>query len=210
MQPSKIGREHFESSYAATAPWDIPGPQPPLVELEKSGAIQGSILDAGCGTGENALYFASRGHEVWGIDFVAVAIERAKAKAQERGLNVQFKVGNALELEKLGRQFDTVTDSGLFHTFVDDDRSIYVANLAKVLRPGGRFHMMCFSDREPGTEGPRRVSQNEIRDAFRSGWTVEAIRESKFNTVSYPGGPQFSPGGPRAWLVSVTRADGPR
>jgi cyclopropane fatty-acyl-phospholipid synthase-like methyltransferase len=205
-----VGREQFESMYAATAPWDIAGPQPGFVGLEEAGEIRGSVLDAGCGTGENALYLASRGHEVWGIDFVPVAIERSKAKVKERTLKAHFQVGNALELDKLGRQFDTVIDSGLFHTFSDEERPVYVAGLAKVLRPDGQLHMMCFSDREPGSEGPRRISRQEITDAFRDGWTVKAIRESKFETVTYSGGPKFSPGGPQAWLVTAARKDNPR
>jgi ubiquinone/menaquinone biosynthesis C-methylase UbiE len=207
MSSPLFGREHFESAYAATAPWDIPGPQPAFVALEEAGEIQGSVLDAGCGTGEHAMYLATKGHEVRGIDFVPVAIDRAKAKAKERGLNVHFQQANALELETLGRQFDAVIDSGLFHIFNDDDRPIYVVGLAKVLRPEGRFHMMCFSDREPGTDGPRRVTQQEIHNAFRDGWSVQEIRESKFETVKYPGGPQFSPGGPKAWLATIVRRE---
>jgi ubiquinone/menaquinone biosynthesis C-methylase UbiE len=209
MSSPKIGREHFESSYqAATAPWDIPGPQPALVALEEAGTIEGSVLDVGCGTGENALYLAARGHEVWGIDFVPLAIERAKAKAQDRGLSVHFQQANALELEKLGRQFDTVIDCGLFHTFSDEDRPMYVAGLAKVLRHGGHLHMMCFSDQEPGSEGPRRVTQQEIIDSFRDGWALKAMRDSTFETANYPGAPQFSPGGPKAWLVTILHKAG--
>ena len=203
MSSRRFGREQFESMYQATAPWDIAGPQPAFVGLEEAGAIQGSVLDAGCGTGGNALYLASRGQEVWGIDFVPVAIERANAKAKERALNVHFQQANALELEKLGRQFDTVIDCGLFHTFNDDDRPIYVAGLEKVLRPGGQFHMMCFSDREPGSEGPRRITQQEILDSFQDGWALKAMRDTKFETVDYLGSPQFSPGGPKAWLVTI-------
>ena len=132
-----MDREHFESAYQETAPWDIPGPQPAVVGLEESGKIQGSVLDTGCGTGENALYLASRGHEVWGLDFTPVAIERATRKARERGLNVNFQVGDALRLDQLGRTFDTVTDCGLFHTFGDEERPLYVSGLATVVRPGG-------------------------------------------------------------------------
>jgi cyclopropane fatty-acyl-phospholipid synthase-like methyltransferase len=197
--------EHFQSMYQGQAPWDIPGPQPEVVRLEESGAVAGTVLDAGCGTGENALYLASRGHEVWGIDYVPVAIERAMRKAEQRGLGVRFQVADARELDKLSRTFDTVLDCGLFHTFSDEDRPSYVAGLAKVVRPGGRYLMLCFSDREPGTEGPRRVTQQEIRDTFRDGWEVREIRESKFDTVSHPGGPQFSPDGPKAWAATIVR-----
>ena len=85
-----MDREHFESAYQETAPWDIPGPQPAVVGLEESGKIQGSVLDTGCGTGENALYLASRGHEVWGLDFTPVAIERATAQSKRAGAECQF------------------------------------------------------------------------------------------------------------------------
>ena len=203
---SKMNRDTFEKSYQGPAPWDIAGPQPAFVELEEVGAIGNSVLDVGCGTGEHAIYLAGRGHEVWGIDFVPVAIERAQAKARGLGLELHFQVGNALELDRLGRTFDTVIDSGLFHVFSDEERPIYVRGLAAVIRPGGSFNMLCFSDSEPPGEGPRRVTQEEIRAAFADGWQVREIRASAFKTASYPGAPQFSPGGPLAWRASIVRA----
>jgi SAM-dependent methyltransferase len=201
-----LNRDRFEEFYQGQAPWDIGRPQPAIVQLAESGAIVGSVLDAGCGTGDNALYLASRGHEVWGLDYVPVAIERARAKARDQGLDVHFQEADALELGKLGRSFDTVIDCGLFHTFGDEQRPLYVGGLVRVVRPGGLVHILCFSDREPPGEGPRRVSQQELRDAFRDGWDVREIRESRFDTASYPGAPQFSPSGPKAWLATFARA----
>ncbi len=210
LVPSKQGeksmsRERFEAAYKGHPPWDIAGPQPAFVELEKKGAIRGSVLDAGCGTGEIALYLASRGHEVLGLDFVPVAIERAAAKARERGLNVQFQVGDALKLDQLGRTFDTVIDSGLFHTFSDEDRQLYVSGLSKIVRHGGCVHLLCISDQEPPGQGPRRVTQQEIRGAFRDGWQVTEIREARFQTTDQQEATSFSPGGPSAWLATITR-----
>jgi|SRR5271165_5946428 len=200
-----MNRDTFETMYQGQAPWDIPGPQPVFVELEEVGAIGNSVLDVGCGTGEHALYLAGRGHEVWGIDFVPVAIERALAKARERHLDVKFQVGDALDLACLGRTFDTAIDSGLFHVFSDEQRPLYVNGLAAVLRDGGTFHMLCFSDREPAGEGPRRVTEQEIRDAFRDGWHVREIRETSLKTAVYEGAPRFSPGGPQGWIASIVR-----
>ena len=200
-----MSKEHFESAYQETAPWDIPGRQPAFVGLEEAGLIRGSVLDAGCGTGENALYLASRGHEVWGLDFIPVAIEGAKAK--ERGLGVDFQVGDALKLDQLGRTFDTVIDCGLFHTFADEERPLYVSGLATVVRPGGSVHILCFSDQEPPGQGPRRVTQQEIRDAFRDGWQVTEIQEARFQTTDHPVARTFSLGGPKAWLATITRSD---
>src|SRR5271157_3863511 len=169
-----MGRERFESAYEGQPPWDIPGPQPEFVRLEATGMIRGSVLDAGCGTGENALYLASRGHEVWGL------------------------------------AFDTVIDCGLFHTFADEERPLYVSGLATVVRPGGTVHILCFSDQEPPGQGPRWVTQQEIRDAFRDGWQVVEIREARLQPTDHPEAKTFSPGGPKAWLATITRTSASR
>lgn len=179
-------------------PWDIGRPQPRFVSLGQSGAVQGSVLDAGCGTGENALYVASLGHEVVGIDGAPSAIERARGKAEERGLSAQFLVHDALALEGLGRTFDNVIDSGLFHVFSDDERPRYVTSLGRALRPGGRYFMQCFSDQQPGDWGPRRVSQEEIRAAFVDGWRIDSIEAASFDV-------RIDPSGARAWFCSLTR-----
>jgi cyclopropane fatty-acyl-phospholipid synthase-like methyltransferase len=137
---------------------------------------------------------------------VPLVIERAKAKAAERQIGVHFLVANALELNELGRQFDTVIDCGLFHTFADEQRPVFVKGLTEVLRSGGLLHLLCFSDEQPGTEGPRRVSQREIRDAFQDGWKVQQIEPTRFESVKPPDGSRFSPGGPKAWLATIERS----
>lgn len=173
----------FDQAYRGRPPWDIGRPQPAFVELANAGAIKGSVLDLGCGTGEVTLEMAERGHEAWGIDISPNAIDQAKAKAKLRGLQgqVTFLVGNALEAEHLNRTFDTVIDCGLFHVFSDPEREVYAQQLASVLKPGGALHILCFSDWEDASwGGPRRVSQAEIIDTFRDGWRVDDIREARF------------------------------
>src|SRR5579883_2240420 len=100
----------FDDAYRGTPPWDIGHPQKALVELGESGEVKGRVLDIGCGTGEHALYFAKLGHEAWGIDFAPKAIDRAREKAKERGLNTHFEVVNALDLAGFSQTFDTVID----------------------------------------------------------------------------------------------------
>jgi SAM-dependent methyltransferase len=143
----------FASLYSGQAPWDIGRPQKAFLAVADK--IAGSILDAGCGTGENALFFASRGQKVTGIDFLAEPITRAKQKAIERSVTATFLVMDALALKDLPEVFDTVIDSGLFHVFGDEDRRRYVEGLATVLKPGGRLFLLCFSDEEPGTPRDR-------------------------------------------------------
>jgi SAM-dependent methyltransferase len=196
-------RETFESAYAGKAPWDIGRPQPVLVEA--ADRVTGEVLDAGCGTGENALFFAGWGHPVLGIDFLEAPIREARRKAQERGQDAEFLVMDALTLADLDRRFDGVIDSGLFHVFSDEDRARYVAGLAHVTRPGGRLFLLCFSDEEPGAQGPRRVSQREIREAFAEGWEVEEIHPARFEVRSDLEGIAFSEGGPKAWFSVIRR-----
>jgi SAM-dependent methyltransferase len=190
--------DSFDSSYFGTPPWDIGRPQPALVRLAETGQITGLVLDVGCGTGENALYLAERGHDVVGIDGAPTAIDKARTKAKERGLSAQFQVADALKLPIPERLFDSVIDSGLFHVFPDDERVRLRDSLASVIRPGGTYFMMCFSEREPGNWGPRRVTQQEIRSTFAVGWRVNYIEPSAFDT---------NMGNALAWLASISRSE---
>ena len=196
-------RARFEEAYAGEAPWDIGKPQKPFVEVANQ--ITGSILDAGCGTGDNALFFAERGHKVTGIDFLSEPIERAKKKAARRGQSVNFQVQDALALQDWSEKFDNVIDSGLFHVFNDEDRKRYVEGLSHVLRSGGTLYLSCFSDLEPGDIGPRRISKLELHEEFANGWKIESITLKSFETNPNFKGAQFSPGGPKAWLVVARR-----
>jgi SAM-dependent methyltransferase len=196
-------RATFEKAYAGKPPWDIDRPQRVLVEA--ADRVAGEVLDAGCGTGENALFFAGRGHAVLGIDFLEGPIEEARRKARERGVAAEFLTMDALALADLDRRFDSVIDSGLFHVFSDEDRARYVAGLARVTRPGGRLFLVCFSDEEPGTQGPRRVSRGEISDAFAGDWGVEEVRPERFEVRNDLEGVSFSEGGPKAWFAVIRR-----
>lgn len=190
--------DSFDSTYLGTPPWDIGRPQPAIIRLADAGEINGLVLDIGCGTGENALYLAEHGYVVVGIDGAPTAIHKARTKARERGLGARFEVADALNLPIPERLFDSVVDSGLFHVFPDDDRVRLRESLAGVIRPGGTYFMMCFSERQPGNWGPRRVTQQEIRSTFAGGWRVNYIEPSAFDT---------NMGKALAWLASISRSD---
>jgi cyclopropane fatty-acyl-phospholipid synthase-like methyltransferase len=196
-------RSTFESAYAGQAPWDIGRPQKPFIDM--ADRITGSVLDAGCGTGETALFFAGRGWQVTGIDFIEEAIRRAQRKAAERGVQATFRVQDALTLKDGSERFDNVIDSGLFHGFSDEDRRRYVEGVATVLKPGGRLFLLCVSDEEPGTHGPRRVSRKELHDAFAEGGVIESIEPTRGEVRPDLKDLTFSEGGPRAWFVVVRR-----
>jgi SAM-dependent methyltransferase len=189
----------FEAAYRGPPPpWDIGRPQPALLKLARAGALAGPVLDVGCGTGERAIMAAELGLEATGIDASPTAIAIASRKAAERGLLVRFVVGDALDLARMAQTFETVIDSGLFHVFGDAERLRFVAGLGDVVVPGGRYVMLAFSDRQPGSVGPRRLSEAEIRAAFSEGWRVESIEPARMETTL----PERAI---KAWLATITR-----
>jgi len=196
-------RTAFESAYAGQPPWDIGKPQKAFIEVADQ--ISGSVLDAGCGTGDTALFLAGRGGKVTGIDFLEEPIKRAKRKAADRSIEATFLVKDALTLKDWTERFDNVIDSGLFHVFSDKDRLRYVEGLTTILKAGGRLFLMCFSDEEPGTQGPRRVSKKELHAAFAQGWSIESIEPVQVEVRPDLKDLSFSEGGPKAWFVVVRR-----
>jgi cyclopropane fatty-acyl-phospholipid synthase-like methyltransferase len=182
-------------------PWDIGRPQRAFLRLADLGLLSGRLLDAGCGTGEHTLLAAARGAQATGVDISPRAVGRAREKAAERGVQAYFEVADVLNLGQLGMTFNTIIDSGVFHVFSDEDRARYVASLAAALPSGGSCYLMCFSDRQPGEYGPRRVTQDELRTAFADGWTVTGIEADTFEVN--PGALPVTT--VQAWLATIDR-----
>ncbi len=192
--------EPWDASYHdGPAPWDIGWPQPAIVRLASEGGFAGEVLDAGCGTGENALHIASLGLRVLGVDVAKTALAIARENAEGRGIEVEFAEADAFQLERLGRMFDTVLDCGLFHTFDDDERPGYVASLTSVTKQDGTLYVLSFGDEGPET-GPHPISQEELRAAFNrsGGWDVAAIEPDRIHTRHHDDGAP-------AWFATIKR-----
>jgi SAM-dependent methyltransferase len=172
--------------------WDKDGPSAFVRALEERGAITGPVLDAGCGTGQNALFLAGRGYEVIAVDAAPTAIARARAKAEARALSVDFRLLDARMLADLPERFNTVIDSGLFHVLGrESDRISYASGLARVCNTGGHVYVLAFrggplSDswivgairslvRATTGIGTHGVSRRELTRALGSGWLVESF-----------------------------------
>ena len=195
----RAGRPWNASYLDGPAPWDTGRPQPAILRLAAEGAFAGAVLDAGCGTGENALHLASLGVHVVGVDVAETAVSMAREKPAARGLDADFVVADALHLDRLGRVFDTVLDCGLFHTFDGAERRDYVASLASVTRPGANVYVLCFSDAGPGNVGPHPLSREELRAPFAGDyWSVTSVNSALLQT-------RFDPPGAPAWLAKIER-----
>jgi SAM-dependent methyltransferase len=197
-------RATFEKAYAGSVPWET-GDAAGLFS-EVADRVASPVLDAGCGLGDKALFLAELGHRVMGIDFVEDAIRRARLKAAERGLALEFLVKDALTLEDWGQQFASVIDSGLFHVFSADDRRRYVRGLKRVLVPGGPLFLMCGSSEETRNIIPK-VSRQELYDAFADGWEIESLEAVRFELnpeFKFPDGTSAE-GGAKGWLAVIRR-----
>jgi len=194
------GQSWDASYYDGPAPWDVGRPQPTVARLALEGGFSGSVLDAGCGTGENSLLVAALGLPVLGVDVAETALSMAREKAASRGVAAEFAWADALRLERLGRRFDTVLDSALFHSFDGDERPEYVASLASVTGPGATLYVLCFSDVGSDT-GPHPVSRDELAAPFGhgSGWNVAAIDQDRVLTRFH------DEHGAPAWLATLQR-----
>jgi SAM-dependent methyltransferase len=199
----RMAGQPWDASYhQGPAPWDIGRPQPAVVRLASQGGFAGAVLDAGCGTGENALHIARLGLPVLGVDVAetALAIAREKAATVGSTIKLEFVAADAFHLERLGRSFKTVLDCGLFHTFDADERPKYVASLARVTEHDGTLYVLCFSNEGPDT-GPHPVSREELRTAFNpsNGWNVAAIEPDRIQT-------RFHDHGAPAWFATIKRS----
>lgn len=190
---------NYDAVYAGStplgsrAPWDIGKAQPVLVELEDAGVLRGDVLDAGCGSGENALFLARLGYRVIGMDISRVAVKKAREKAAAEGLAVAFEVGDALALDSYEEQFDTVLDCGLFDVCPPDRQVRYARGVHRACRPGALLVMLELSAEATTYMKGRfaalgvpisslrdlpHLEAADLRSAFAEGWREEWLKES--------------------------------
>jgi ubiquinone/menaquinone biosynthesis C-methylase UbiE len=171
-------KDVYRSGEKGTYPWELGRPRSFLVELVEKGMIRGrSALDTCCGLGTNSLFLAEKGFEVTGIDISEKAVEIASQRAEEKGIDrsAQFEVENFMQMDFEGSSFDFVLDVGCFHHVAEEDRQVFIGNVHRILSPGGRYLLMCFSDRM----GPswNHFSEKQIKKLFTDSFEILLLHE---------------------------------
>lgn len=171
-------------------PWNIETPPDALVELVENGKVKPcQTIDLGCGAGNYAIYLASIGFDVTGVDISPRAIEIAKENAKKKGAKSDFLVADVLgDLEEVKRTFDFAYDWELLHHIFPEKREEYVKNVYRLLNPGGKYLSVCFSEKDPqfGGSGKYREtrlgtvlyfsSEEELRDLFGPYFHIEELK----------------------------------
>ncbi len=201
-----VPHEQFHDVYrAGKAAWCIGRPQPAVIDCLARGWFgEGPILDAGCGTGENAVAIASArsGIPVLAIDAVPEALVQAASTIEAASLVDRVTLGNVdLRRALPSGPFAWILDAGVLHVFSDADRRAYLSRVGNALAPGGSFVTIVFRDDETRPRGPRRLGCTELESALTgAGMRVESIEPCRYESVAHDGGA-------RAWLARATRVE---
>ena len=171
-------------------PWNIETPPNALVELVDSGkVIPCKTIDLGCGAGNYAIYLASIGFDVTGIDISPAAIKIAEENAKKKGVKWNFLVADVLgDLDEVKETFDFAYDWELLHHIFPDKRKKYIKNVYRIINPGGKYLSVCFSEKDLqfGGSGKYREtplstilyfsSDDELRDLFEPYFNIKELK----------------------------------
>lgn len=175
----------WESLYAtsdvATLPWYTPDLDSDFEDALSRRRLGGKrILDLGTGPATHAIALASRGYDIVATDISPSAIKRAKRVAKTSGVRIDFRVDDVLESKLERSSIDAIVDRGVFHTLEPAKRPVYVRTVHRILRPRGWLFLKCFSDKQPGTWGPHRISRQQLRTSFEPAFEMLTITNTVF------------------------------
>ncbi len=126
------------------APWDI-GAREELVSLVETGRVKPCrTIDLGCGVGANAIYLAQKGFDVTGVDYVEAAIEKARARAKDLGVQVNFIVDDLTNLGHVSGSFDFLLDYGVLDDLRLYQRELYLRSMLPLTQPGSYYLLWGF------------------------------------------------------------------
>lgn len=181
-------------------PWNIEEPPKALVELVESENVKPcKTIDLGCGAGNYAIYLASIGFDITGVDISPMSIKIAKKNAKKKRIKCDFFVADILgDLNEVRETFDFAYDWELLHHIFPEKREKYVKNLYRLLNSKGKYFSVCFSEKDPqfGGSGKYREtplgtilyfsSEDELIDLFEPYFNIKELKTMEIMGKSAP------------------------
>ena len=178
--------ERYQHQAVETMPWFYPEFDDDLKQaLDEFKMHDGRALDLGTGPGTQAIQLAQRGFDVTATDISEAAIHLTQMRAQALGLAIRWQQDDILS-SRLTGPFDLIFDRGCFHVLPPERQQDYIATVAGLLKPGGFFFLKCFSQLQPGTQGPNRFTPTQIQSIFSSGLQVRSVSETVYQGTLDP------------------------
>jgi SAM-dependent methyltransferase len=185
--------EKWDSDYRGAKPpaWDIGRPADELQKLVNGGTIRKCrAVDLGCGSGTDAIFLASKGFDVTGIDISPTALGQAEKKSREAGVKVRWVLADVTAPPNLG-PFDFIYDRGCYHNVRDQNLEAYIETLRRFSHDGTKLLVLSARRDAQSPAGSSGVTEEELRFDFSSLFPVEWLRsiilESNEAGVNAPG-----------------------
>lgn len=182
-QPAEKSIDWDELYRQGTPPWDTGKPSAEFVRIIETGFLRrATALELGCGTGANAIYLAKKGFDVTAIDVSPMALERARARAEQHDALLHFVLGDVFRFAQTSGQFDLVYDVGFYHCLRQTNLSGLLDLLWRVTRPGSYYLTLCGAPEPDAQLGPPQVTEDELHDELGRLFEMVELRPFRFES----------------------------
>jgi SAM-dependent methyltransferase len=173
-----------------TPAWDAGVPHAELARVLDEYRLQPeTVLEIGCGSGADAILLARRRFQVTAVDCSAIALERARLRAENHPVPIHFVLADIFEFACSAPQFDLVYDCGVYHCLRQTNLDRYLDVLWRVTRPGSYFFCLAGApDEATGDaateEGPPQISEDEIHDELGRLFECVHLRPTRIEALN--------------------------
>jgi SAM-dependent methyltransferase len=164
----------FNLRYLGKPPWDTNISPPELIEFIESHPA-GKALDLGCGTGTNMLTLDRSGWKVYGIDYIWLAVVKARARLKKSGVEGKVYCHDVVDLDFLEQKFDLILDIGCYHGLSENQKESYRKNLNRLVNHKGSFLIYAYLQQGSNTFGFTEEDSKTLGSLFNLKWRKDGI-----------------------------------